>query len=235
MILCGGLGKRLGENKPKALVELKEGLTILEYQLYGLKKAGIREVYLLTGFGHEQIEERIGNEWKGLKIIYSREKRKLGTGGAIKNCIETYNLRNERLVILNGDVIYRGSLRRILKRSSQLTDEGIFVTMLIVPLVSRYGIVHTDERRIIKFEEKPVLPYFINGGIYVVNQCKEFDLAEYIPEPPNDIEKSTFPFLVEKGVVGWYRDTKSLWISIETRKDVERARNLFKELNLQLW
>jgi len=73
MILCGGFGKRLRpltERIPKPLIEIKEGYTILDKQLFDLKNAGINTVYLLTGFLGEKIEERYGDNYKGLKTVH---------------------------------------------------------------------------------------------------------------------------------------------------------------------
>ena len=87
MILCGGFGKRLRpvtEKVPKPLVEIKEDYAILDKQLFDFKNAGVEEVYLLAGFLHEKIEERYGDEYKGIKIHYVIEDEPLGTLNAIR-------------------------------------------------------------------------------------------------------------------------------------------------------
>ena len=82
MILCGGFGKRLRpvtETVPKPLVEISEDYTILDKQLFDFKNAGVNEVYLLAGFLHEKIEERYGDEYKGVKIgswMFNQKKKK---------------------------------------------------------------------------------------------------------------------------------------------------------------
>jgi len=77
-ILCGGLGKRLRpltDVVPKALIEIKEGYTVLDHQLNKLKSAGIDRVYLMVGHLHEKIRERYGGEWRGVKLEYLVEDR----------------------------------------------------------------------------------------------------------------------------------------------------------------
>ena len=53
-----------------------------------------------------------GNEYKGLKILYSIDKSQLGTGGAIKNALKLSN--NENLIIINGDTYYDINLEKLI-------------------------------------------------------------------------------------------------------------------------
>ena len=61
IILSAGQGRRLlphTENKPKCLVELQPGLTMLDWQLTQLKAAGVSEAVLVTGFFADKVEEQ---------------------------------------------------------------------------------------------------------------------------------------------------------------------------------
>jgi N-acetyl-alpha-D-muramate 1-phosphate uridylyltransferase len=89
VILAGGLATRLRpitEKIPKALIEIN-GIPFIDYQLNYLKKQGIKNVVLCTGFLAEKIVDYVGNGSRyGLKVVYSNDGEKLlGTGGAIKN------------------------------------------------------------------------------------------------------------------------------------------------------
>ena len=42
---------------PKPLVEIKDNYTILDKQLFDFKNAGVNQVYLLTGFLSDKIQE----------------------------------------------------------------------------------------------------------------------------------------------------------------------------------
>ena len=59
VILAAGEGSRLGLNLPKILLEIKEGTTLLEYHLRGLKKIGIKEVVIVGGYKYNLIQEII--------------------------------------------------------------------------------------------------------------------------------------------------------------------------------
>ena len=77
MILCGGYGRRfrpLTDVIPKVLLEIKDGYSILDRQLFAFGSAGFDRVLLLAGYLSEKIEERYGSEYKGLKIEYVVEE-----------------------------------------------------------------------------------------------------------------------------------------------------------------
>ncbi|MEM3361568.1 MAG: sugar phosphate nucleotidyltransferase [Nitrososphaeria archaeon] len=74
---------------------------------------------------------------------------------------------NEYLV-LNGDIITNLDLNDFISFHRKRKFE---VTMLLVPLTSLYGVVEiSNDGVVIGFREKPKLPYWINGGIYLVNK-----------------------------------------------------------------
>jgi MurNAc alpha-1-phosphate uridylyltransferase len=104
VILAGGLATRLRpitEKIPKALIKIN-GIPFIDYQLNYLKKQGITNVVVCTGFLAEQIVDYVGNGSRyGLKVVYSNDGEKLlGTGGAIKNAA---SFLDEDFFVLYGD------------------------------------------------------------------------------------------------------------------------------------
>ena len=103
VILAGGLGTRLAPitvKIPKPLVPVK-GKPFLEHQLNLLRKHGITDVVLLTGFLGQQIEEAFGDgSGLNMRIKYSQEPSQLGTGGALATARE---LLPEIFFLVNGD------------------------------------------------------------------------------------------------------------------------------------
>ena len=173
MILCGGFGKRLRpvtEKVPKPLVEIKEDYTILDKQLFDFKNAGITEVYLLAGFLHEKIEERYGNEYKGIKIHYVIEDEPLGTLNAIRLGMEALD-EEKQVVIRNGDIVADLNIKRMIEQGEK---SDFPVTMFVTQMRSPYGIVELVGDKIASFKEKPLLDYYINGGIYFTKGLLDF-------------------------------------------------------------
>ena len=91
IILSGGKGNRLKpitDYVPKSLVPLNN-VPILEWQIKYLKRFGIRDIIISTGYKYDQIENFLKSKNLGATITFSVEKSPLGTGGAIKKAVLT--------------------------------------------------------------------------------------------------------------------------------------------------
>ena len=230
MILCGGMGKRLSshtqeEDIPKTLIEIKDDYTVLDNQLFNFKHAGFEKVILLTGHLGEKIKERYGNEYDGLKIIYTKEKKPLGTLGAIKLGIKK---AGADVVVRNGDVISDINLK---KMATKAKDSKYPVTMCITRMQSPYGVVETGEGRIKSFIEKPLLDAHINAGTYYI---KEEAFNYFDEHEKGDIEKILFPQLAKDEKIGFYEE-KAFWMSIDTVKDVKEIRREYQNREDKPW
>jgi NDP-sugar pyrophosphorylase family protein len=106
-ILAGGLGTRLGakvRDTPKPLLEVA-GEPFLDHQLRLLARNGAHEVVVCVGYLGELIEERIGAERFGVRIVYSYDGAvPLGTLGAVRAAAPALG---ERFLVLYGDTYLR--------------------------------------------------------------------------------------------------------------------------------
>jgi NDP-sugar pyrophosphorylase family protein len=85
IILAAGKGTRMREltnEVPKPMLKV-HGKPILEHIVLGLSAAGVREIFVVTGFKAEVIENYFGDgsKWK-LRIAYGRQLVQDGTGKA---------------------------------------------------------------------------------------------------------------------------------------------------------
>ena len=114
LILAGGKGTRLGEitqETPKPLL-LVAGKPFIEHLIISLKKQGIKNIIISTGYKSEKFEEYISNNpFEGIEIKCIPEPEPLGTGGAVKFIEE--HLRSSFLV-LNGDTIFNIKFNRFI-------------------------------------------------------------------------------------------------------------------------
>src|SRR2546430_13300038 len=86
VILAGGMGTRLRTvvaDRPKVLAPVA-GRPFLTYLLDQIADAGIQRAVLSTGHMAEQFASIIGDRYRGIELVYAREKLPLGTGGAIR-------------------------------------------------------------------------------------------------------------------------------------------------------
>lgn len=232
-ILVGGLGTRLqalGVKIPKPMIQIN-GKPFLEYLLAELRTQNITEIVLCVGYRAEIIEEYFGDGRKfDVDLLYSRESKALGTGGAIKNA-EQFAV--EENLILNGDSYLELDYHRMLlfhhKHKAQIT-----IACKRVLDQKDYGNISINSnKRILGFSEKlPKTKHgYINGGVYIFDQFA-FDFI-----PPNEtisIEKDTFPRAVRaKRCFGF--KTNGYFIDIGTPERLQRAQTEFKtELKKEL-
>ena len=230
MILCGGFGKRLRpitEKIPKPLVEIKEDYTILDKQLFDFRNAGVEDVYLLTGFLNEKIKERFGNEYKGVNIHYVIEDEPLGTLNAIRLGMDEIKNDYEQCVIRNGDVVADLNLSKMIEQGEKSDYPfNIFITQMQSP----YGIVETDGDRLVSFKEKPLLDYYINGGVYFSKG--KLDFGDF---KTGDIEKTLFPLMAKENKIGYYKEDGLFWMAIDTSKELETVRQEYENRTDKPW
>ena len=217
IILAGGRGKRLRpitDYVPKPLIPIKNS-PIIEWQIKYLKKFGVSEVIICSGYKTEMIENYLNNKKLGLKVTFSIEKKPLGTGGAIKNAGK--KIKDKSFLVINGDIITNIDLKKLLKKENSIAS---------IQLKTKFGILQTNEDKIIKFDEKKEVPnVWMNAGIYNLN-------TDILKELPNvgDIEKTLFPKFAKKGKLNTVKFTKSEWYSVDSFKDMEESSEVVEKI-----
>ena len=171
---------------------------------------------VLTGYLHEVIHDYFaGPRIDGLTVDCVAEVQPLGRGGAFRNGFEQAGITDDVVVATNGDVITDQALAPMFALHQ---SRSAAVTLLVVQMVSPYGIVDVDDDGgVTGFVEKPPLPYWINGGVYLLNS----PVIRQFPEV-GDHETTTFPELVERGQVAALR-CDGFWSSVESPKDLREA------------
>ena len=220
-ILAGGYGKRLKpitDHIPKALVEIKDNYTIMDRQLFDFKNIGIRDVYILSGYLSEKIEERYKN-YRDINIHYLREEKPMGTLFSLKNLM---NNIDDDVIVRNGDTVTDINFKNFVE-TAKTKDYGML--MYVTKMKSPYGIVEFSGDKIYNFKEKPELNYYINAGMYYIKKSIfNVFFGKYIER---DIEKSVFPYIVKNNEMGVYNDD-TLWIGIDSEKDLSIIRREYE-------
>ncbi len=210
IILAGGRGKRLSpitDYVPKSLIPIKN-IPIIEWQIKYLKKYGINEVIISTGYKTNMIENYLSMKNLGIKIKFSIEKIPLGTGGAIKMAGKMIN--DKSFFVINGDTLTNIDLRKLSKKPNSIAS---------IELRTKFGTLETDGNKILKFREKKVISnLWMNAGVYYLQK-------ETLKDLPNkgDIEKTLFPEYAKKGKLNTVKFKKIKWYSIDSIKDIEES------------
>lgn len=111
MLLCAGLGTRLGElgaTRPKPMLKIGRH-SILEFGIANLVGHGIRDLVINTHHLGDVIRNEIGDGRQlGARIQYIHEDTLLGTGGGLKNALHLLDPdgTDEPFISLNGKLIF---------------------------------------------------------------------------------------------------------------------------------
>ncbi len=223
-ILAGGYGKRLKpitDEVPKALVQIGEDYTIMDRQIFDFRNMGVREIYILSGYLGNKIEERYGGEKYGMKFHYLREAKPLGTLFSIRNLLSERS--DEDVILRNGDTVTDLNFKRFIQFAQ---ESSYWLTMFVIKMKSPFGIVDLLGDQVTEFREKPRLDHFINAGIYYIKK-DAFDtfLADYVDK---EIETTVFPRLAKKKLTGAYTE-ETFWMGIDSEKDLEQVRREYSD------
>jgi NDP-sugar pyrophosphorylase family protein len=228
LILAGGKGERLRpltDTLPKPMVPVC-GKPILEHQIEWLKASGVTDVIFLSGYRSDAIQDHFGDGKSfGINTHYSVENSPLGRGGAIKAGFTDVPASEDLVAVLNGDVITEESLDKLMlvHRNRKLADASHLATIMVVPMVSPYGLVDIDSSDTVTgFREKVEMEHWINAGVYLFDSS----IVEELPVL-GDHETSTFPRLADAGRLAAVRSRK-FWQSVDSFKDLREAEEWIK-------
>lgn len=172
LILAGGKGLRLSsitKGGQKVIVRISKEKTFLEYILEKLYLEKFKIVHLATGYKATDVEKLINSLKLNNFVKIIKEKKSLGTGGAILNALPY--IKTKKLLVINGDTFNDINYSDLFKIHKSINSDISILTKYIEN-VSRYGEIETDKKnRILKFSEKNpnIKPGLINAGVYIIN------------------------------------------------------------------
>ncbi|MBI2075670.1 MAG: nucleotidyltransferase [Candidatus Aenigmarchaeota archaeon] len=164
---------------------------------------------LACGYKWEEIKKHYGS-----RFVYSVEEEPLGTGGAIKQALD--NIEGEEFFVINTDDINDANLNELKSVGSNAIALSRFR--------SNFGIVEVAGNNVVKFEQKPLLPYWASMGLYILNKSVKPKLPD-----KGAIETETFPKIKLKA----YKHN-GYWITINTVKDLEDLEEAIKKGEVKL-
>jgi len=218
VVLAGGKGTRLAPYTriiPKPLMPIGD-MPILEIMLRQMRRAGIRQVTLTTGYLDNLLRLFfLDGKRLGLKIDYVQEEKPLGTSGPLAN---VKGLTNTFLVT-NGDVLTDLDLSEFIAYHHQ---QGAIATIATHKrkVTIDLGVVEVDkENSVTNYLEKPDFNYLVSMGLYVF----EPRVLKYIPRD----EYLDFPALVCNLIAAGEKVSsypfKGYWEDLGRPDDYERA------------
>ena len=198
VILCGGLGSRLGAltaETPKPLLPVA-GEPFLDVLLFELGRHGVRRVLLLAGFAADRVAEYAAATPAAarfdLEIAVAVEPGRAGTGGALWHARDHLD---DRFFLLNGDSWFDVNLLALAAQAMAEPSAIAAIAARRLAEASRYGVVEIECGRIARFGARPEHPGpgLVNGGVYVCRSALVDRLT-----PCCSLETEVFPHLVRE-------------------------------------
>lgn len=225
LIIAGGEGERLRPltlDRPKAMVPVA-GKPLVDHQLAWLRQGGVTDVVILCRYKADILREHLGDGSRfGLHVQYSVEVEPLGRGGALKQGYTLVAPGQPFVAACNGDILTNQPLSEIIEYHQH---KDATATVMLSPLRSPFGIVDVaKDGRITQFREKPILPYWVNAGIYVLAP----DFFQLLPDK-GDHETTTFPELAAQGRLFGFK-SRAYWRPVDSIKDLGEAERELMEI-----
>lgn len=167
VIMAGGLGTRLGEltrNTPKPMLPIN-GKPILERIVEGFKGFGFSKFIFCLNYKSEIIQDYFGKgEALGISIEYTLENKRLGTAGAL-SLVDKKTL-NKPFIVTNGDIITSLNYEDFLDAHVKHNTVATMCVKQHSMQLPYANVISDEEGNLLNLEEKPLVPFYINAGIY---------------------------------------------------------------------
>ncbi|MFE5513726.1 NDP-sugar synthase [Streptomyces sp. NPDC056529] len=219
VILAGGKGVRLRPYTtalPKPLVPIGDQHAILEIVLRQLSRAGFTHCTLAIGHLGEIIRAYVGDgsQW-GLSIDYATEENPLGTMGPLLNLRDRLP---EHFLVMNGDVLTDLDYADVLNRH-ETSGAPLTIATYARKVHIDFGVLTTDDSRVVAFTEKPSIDYRVSMGVYGVSRKT---LDAYTPGLPLGFDELVLDLLAAETPPHAY-DFDGYWLDIGRPDDYDRA------------
>lgn len=238
VILCGGKGTRLKEEtefKPKPMVKIGD-MPILVHIMKIYAFYGHKEFILCLGYRGDVIKEyflnlsKFTNDFRldlatnsveylncyhdfDFKITFVETGEETQSGERVK--IASQYIDEDEFMVTYGDGVSDVDIPKLIKfHQVQAKKYGTVATLSAVHPSSKYGKIYANKNNILeRFDEKPVLADYINGGFMVLNK----KALKYIQK--GDMLEDGLQKMTKKGKLSQLRHD-GFWHSMDTMKDV---------------
>ncbi|WP_449065192.1 glucose-1-phosphate thymidylyltransferase [Planomonospora algeriensis] len=229
LVLAGGSGTRLRpitHTSAKQLVPVANK-PVLFYGLEAIAAAGIREVGIVVGHTHAEIEAAVGDGSSfGLEVTYLRQEAPLGLAHAVR--IARDFLADEDFVMYLGDNFIVGGINALVERfTAERPSAHIMLTRVADP--GQFGVAELGpDGGVIGLEEKPREPKsdLALVGVYLFSPSVHEAVAELKPSWRGELEiTDAIQWLIDDGqrvestvVSGYWKDTGNVTDMLEVNR-----------------
>ena len=231
VILAAGIGSRLGaltKHKPKCLLEIRRGVTILRYQIDVLRNVAsveLGDIFIIGGYKFEKLKYL--EEW-GINLIFNPKYREYNN---IYSFYLAKDYIKEDFILLNGDTMFHP---KILEKLIKVGRGTYFVIDNVKELGEEEMKVLIEEDRILKFgkdiDPKSAHGEYIGVAKFDINDAEMIfnKMEELIDRGKTDIWYELAINYVLDEIIAKPVYTDGLpWIEVDTPEDYEKAKAMF--------
>ncbi len=244
VILCGGMGIRMGDDRPKMLVRVGQH-PILWHVMKIYAAQGFTNFILALGYRGKDIKryfldyDAMSRDFTlmldgGPSITYQGPSPETGwritfadtglhteTGARIRKV--AHYIEKETFFATYGDGVADIDLHELLAFHRKM---GRVATVTGVRSFSRFGVLRTDEQGVVtEFEEKPLVEATINGGFFVF----ERGIFDYLGDGDDVIlEREPLRQLVADRQLAVYEHA-GFWRAMDTFKDAQEMNSIWRK------
>lgn len=161
VILAAGISSRMNTDKPKVLYEVC-GRPMLGYVLDACRAAGVDKIYVVVGFGAEQVKARFGSDDD---IVFVHQAEQKGTAHAVLCCKEHLgDFEGETLVLCGDGPLVRAEMLKTVVEAHEAEHAAMTLATAVLDEPAGYG-------RIVRNADGNI------GGIVEHNDCTDEQLA----------------------------------------------------------
>jgi len=240
IIIAAGKGTRLyplTKNTPKSLLEVGDGLTLLEAQLHSLGENDVRDIVIIVGYRAEQIEAKLQDYKKDFNIrtvfnpFYETSNNLLSVWLA-------RHYMDQDFISINGDDMFTPEIiENLLKSPHNITmvmDEKEHYDDDDMKIVHSEGLVHEVSKKIpldrANGESVGIIKFSGYGPQIYINTLEEMARK---PEHMNAFYLKAIQEIISKGYpVNYSKCDEGDWGEIDFHPDLMLIREFVSNTNL---
>ncbi|UCE99097.1 MAG: NTP transferase domain-containing protein [Planctomycetota bacterium] len=194
IVLAAGISSRMNTQMPKVLHEVC-GRPMLAYVLDTCRQMDVKKIYVVVGFGVEQVRERFS---EASDIIWVQQKEQRGTAHAVLCCKEHLrDFEGETLILCGDGPLIRASTLRTLIEKHEAGQSAVTLATSILDDPTGYGRIIRDAygniQGIVEDADCPSEQRAIkevNPSYYLFNNKVLFEAAERVK--PDNVKKEYY-------------------------------------------
>ncbi|OHB60538.1 MAG: hypothetical protein A2167_06305 [Planctomycetes bacterium RBG_13_46_10] len=194
IILAAGVSSRMNTQLPKVLHEVC-GRPMLAYVLDACREVGVAKIYVIVGFGAEQVEQQFDDT---KNITWVKQNEQLGTAHAVMCCKEYLkDFKGETLVLCGDGPLVRAETLSTLIGKHQMEQAAATLATAVLEDPTGYGRIVRDKYGNIQgivedadCSREQLAITEINPSYYLFNNRILFEAVEQVK--PDNVKKEYY-------------------------------------------